>query len=270
MTHDPREAFQQYRRKQIAELRPWQDRDLMTGISVSAEDRKAGSPKPGDMIARNPKNHADQWLVAEAYFADNFEPLTASSPREQKPVAWQIRCNDYCRTIPDNELEIWKGNWCAHLKDGRAKIIPLYTSAAGGAAESNASVEARLREALLRDQWSILVEKDDRTSPEEYPDMCFITREEVAAIIDAALSPGGDEAKKSEGGCICQEQHRRGYCTEPGCPYTARPSDPSADRREIVALELRRFHRNSCYPDALDGEVAMAVKRILAALDGGR
>jgi hypothetical protein len=23
----------------------------------------------------------------------------------------------------------------------------------------------------------------------------------------------------AERGCICQEQHRRGYCTEPGCPH---------------------------------------------------
>ena len=34
--------------------------------------------KPGDMIARNPKNHDDQWLVAAAYFADNFEPLVGA------------------------------------------------------------------------------------------------------------------------------------------------------------------------------------------------
>ena len=27
------------------------------------------------MIARNPKNHKDQWLVAREYFADNFEPV---------------------------------------------------------------------------------------------------------------------------------------------------------------------------------------------------
>lgn len=66
--------FTQYRRKQIAELRPFNDGDNMTDVSVSAEDVKAGSPKAGDMIARNPKNHADQWLVAAAYFADNFEP----------------------------------------------------------------------------------------------------------------------------------------------------------------------------------------------------
>lgn len=70
-------AFTQYRRKQIAELRPWQVGDDMTGISVSAEDTRAGSPKAGDMIARNPKNHADQWLVAAAYFADNFEPAAS-------------------------------------------------------------------------------------------------------------------------------------------------------------------------------------------------
>lgn len=67
--------FQQYRRKQIAELRPWQDGDDMSQISVSAPDREAGSPKDGDMIARNPKNHADKWLVAAQYFADNFEAV---------------------------------------------------------------------------------------------------------------------------------------------------------------------------------------------------
>jgi hypothetical protein len=48
----------------------------LEGVSVSPADKKAGSPKAGDMIARNPKNHADQWLVEAKYFADNFEPLT--------------------------------------------------------------------------------------------------------------------------------------------------------------------------------------------------
>lgn len=67
--------FKQYRRKQIAELRPYAPAENMSGISISHEDRKAGSPKAGDMIARNPKNHADQWLVAAKYFADNFEPV---------------------------------------------------------------------------------------------------------------------------------------------------------------------------------------------------
>lgn len=66
--------FKQYRRKQIAELRPYIGETLY-GVSISPEDQKAGSPKLGDMIARNPKNYKDQWLVSAAYFADNFEEV---------------------------------------------------------------------------------------------------------------------------------------------------------------------------------------------------
>lgn len=65
----------QYRRKQIAELRPYVDGEYLNGVSISAPDIEAGSPRTGDMIARNPKNHADQWLVAAQYFKDNFEAI---------------------------------------------------------------------------------------------------------------------------------------------------------------------------------------------------
>jgi len=75
MTTATEKPFTQYRRKQIAELRPYEPGEDMTGISVSGEDAKAGSPKLGDRIARNPANHADQWLVAEAYFLANFAEL---------------------------------------------------------------------------------------------------------------------------------------------------------------------------------------------------
>lgn len=88
--------FKKYRRKKIAELRPVTHAECRgfhqstttkgffmkpvliadgVEVSISAEDRKNGSPKIGDMIARNPKNHDDQWLVAKQYFEDNFEPL---------------------------------------------------------------------------------------------------------------------------------------------------------------------------------------------------
>jgi len=67
--------FKQYRRSQIAELRAYESGEVLEGVSISPEDIKAGSPKVGDMIARNPKNHADQWLVAAEYFADNLEPV---------------------------------------------------------------------------------------------------------------------------------------------------------------------------------------------------
>lgn len=69
------ELFKQYRRKQIAELRPYIPGEPMDGVSISAPDLNNGSPVEGDMIARNPKNHDDKWLVSEKYFKDNFESL---------------------------------------------------------------------------------------------------------------------------------------------------------------------------------------------------
>jgi hypothetical protein len=82
--------FKQYRRTQIAEMRPVTEEDIRAfeqdkhlhslrdtefKVSVSEVDLANGSPKIGDMIARNPKNHNDQWLVAKQYFEDNFEEL---------------------------------------------------------------------------------------------------------------------------------------------------------------------------------------------------
>ena len=90
------ENFKQFRRTQIAEMRPVTEEEIklfevmdnipialavdvatpIVHLSISDADRKNGSPKLGDMIARNPKNHLDQWLVAEQYFKDNFERVS--------------------------------------------------------------------------------------------------------------------------------------------------------------------------------------------------
>lgn len=67
--------FKKYRRSQIAEIADWVPGTPMGGISISTPDLQAGSPKAGDKIARNPKNHDDKWLIAAAYFADNFEAI---------------------------------------------------------------------------------------------------------------------------------------------------------------------------------------------------
>ena len=68
--------FKQYRRKLIAEFRSFQEGEqLPESVEIWQVDRDNGSPKVGDMIARNPKNHDDQWLVAKQYFEDNFEPV---------------------------------------------------------------------------------------------------------------------------------------------------------------------------------------------------
>lgn len=61
--------FKQYRKKGISEMRPYVPGEDLSGVSVSKED----SPKQGDMIARNPANHNDRWLVAQEYFEKNYE-----------------------------------------------------------------------------------------------------------------------------------------------------------------------------------------------------
>ncbi len=89
--------FKNYRRSQIAEIREVTQEDLeqyaskdyisvfgwQHVVSISSVDKEAGSPKIGDMIARNPKNHNDQWLIAEQYFKDNFEETTSLTNKQQ-------------------------------------------------------------------------------------------------------------------------------------------------------------------------------------------
>ena len=65
--------WQKYRRTNIAEMREYVSGEDTDTISISEVDRGKGSPKEGDMIARNPQNHEDQWLVAAKYFIENFE-----------------------------------------------------------------------------------------------------------------------------------------------------------------------------------------------------
>jgi len=64
--------FKQYRRSNIAEMRPYVKGEDLTGISVSATDDPENDM---GMVARNPQNHADQWYVAKKYFMENFEPI---------------------------------------------------------------------------------------------------------------------------------------------------------------------------------------------------
>lgn len=68
--------FKQYRRSNIAEMRPYIEGEILDGkVSISQADLDNGSSMIVDMIARNPKNHNDQWLVAKEYFLENFVEL---------------------------------------------------------------------------------------------------------------------------------------------------------------------------------------------------
>ena len=67
--------YKKYRRTNIAEMTEWVPGYDMTNVSISKYDKENGSPKDGDMIARNPNNHNDKWLVAKEYFINNFEEI---------------------------------------------------------------------------------------------------------------------------------------------------------------------------------------------------
>jgi len=61
--------FKQYRRKGFSEMRPYVPGEDLSGVSISQAD----NPKEGDMIARNPNDHTDLWLVDQKWFEENFE-----------------------------------------------------------------------------------------------------------------------------------------------------------------------------------------------------
>ena len=70
------QGFENYRKKGITEMRPYKPGEVLeSSVSISLEDRVSGSPRVGDMIARNPANPQDQWLVAKAYFEKNYKKL---------------------------------------------------------------------------------------------------------------------------------------------------------------------------------------------------
>lgn len=50
-------------------MRPYLIGEDLSLVSVADVD----TPEIGGMIARNPKNHKDQWYVAKKYFNDNLE-----------------------------------------------------------------------------------------------------------------------------------------------------------------------------------------------------
>ncbi len=73
--------FKQYLRTNVAEMRPVTEKDTFISlseqdVSISDVDGNNGSPKVEDLIARNPKNHKDMWLVAKQYAEDNFKLKT--------------------------------------------------------------------------------------------------------------------------------------------------------------------------------------------------
>lgn len=70
------EKLKEYRIKHTQLMRPYIDGEvLLPHVSISETDRKNGSPKVGDMIAVNPVNANDSWLVNKDFFEANYEEV---------------------------------------------------------------------------------------------------------------------------------------------------------------------------------------------------
>ncbi|EKF43302.1 hypothetical protein NA8A_04703 [Nitratireductor indicus C115] len=144
------QKFTQFRRKQIAELRPYVPGDDLEGVSVAPADTIAGSPKLGDMIARNPKNHEDLWLVAAQYFSDNFEPVPALTAGEEaggvkvKALEWKrYRNGDAYAVTPFGDVyTAYAGGYWRITKQGKAgKFIRAGFDVASAQAAAQADYE---------------------------------------------------------------------------------------------------------------------------------
>lgn len=169
----PDYEFTQYRRKQIAELRPYIEGEDVSHVSISPEDAKAGSPRVGDMIARNPKNHNDQWLVARAYFLDNFEPLTAEQA-EPAPAAEAAACvergSEQSTPQPESRLR-------------EARLREALESIANNMCCSGCQEAALVARAALKET------SDERAG------FVILSRAEVDAIRDKALEEAAEIAQ---------------------------------------------------------------------------
>jgi len=105
-------VFLHYKKKQISEVRFYNEGEVLSDrVSISAADKENGSPKAGDMIARNPKNHDDQWLIAADYFKENFE--SASPPTEEvgkgedAEFSKGYKCHDCGSALNDGEGSVF-------------------------------------------------------------------------------------------------------------------------------------------------------------------
>lgn len=61
-----------YTKKNLQKMMPWEPDMPMALVSISIADQENGSPKHGDMIAINPDDETDMWLVAEKFFKENY------------------------------------------------------------------------------------------------------------------------------------------------------------------------------------------------------
>lgn len=67
--------YKWYKKFQLVKMTPWKPGFDMNGVSVSEADQRNGSPHLGDMIAVNPVDSTDCYLVSHEYFQSHYEEV---------------------------------------------------------------------------------------------------------------------------------------------------------------------------------------------------
>ena len=68
--------FKKYNKTRKSEMRPYIKGEILPKcISRINSKTDIEMLREGDMIARNPDNHNNQWLITKEYFTENFEEI---------------------------------------------------------------------------------------------------------------------------------------------------------------------------------------------------
>jgi len=94
-------------------LVPYEEGMDITLVSISEADKLKGSPKKGDMIASNPEDPNDYWLVEEEWFKKYYEPVEVNSGLDEAIILDTVKsainlaedlCEDQSNTLTSGQV----------------------------------------------------------------------------------------------------------------------------------------------------------------------
>lgn len=116
--------FKPYKKIIIAEMRPCVKGEILSGeVIILKDDIDNGSPKVGDMIARNPKNESEQWLVSANSFKEQFTEIDKNQDIRNK--LWKIVKTgdmDYDSILQSSDLLAIYEERIKNLKEHNAEL----------------------------------------------------------------------------------------------------------------------------------------------------
>jgi hypothetical protein len=137
------------------------------------QEVEPAAPVKRDLTSGERIEQAAQWLHDEGGFGDAWPNHTWP----EHPDDTGQRDGGFVKIVPSDVQ--------AKFREVATRMLRVFPEALS----TQAAYPTGAGEGLsVADAWQDLVDKDDRTSPEEYPDMALITREELADYMQAAVT----------------------------------------------------------------------------------